>query len=58
MSQFQCQLYAIPIQLKCNGVINCVPDGSDEQDCSEIISIPSIEPPPKQGRYIFSSKGQ
>jgi len=30
---FQCRLYAIPIQLKCDGVKHCVPDASDEIDC-------------------------
>ena len=32
-TQFQCRDYSIPIQLKCDGLVQCVPDGSDEIDC-------------------------
>ena len=52
-SQFECHLYQIPIQIpiqfKCDGIIHCVPDGADEQDCPEApvfsspTSIPSIK---------------
>ena len=40
-SQFQCQFYQIPIQFKCDGTTHCVPDGTDEQDCPEVPTIPS-----------------
>ena len=30
---FQCQKYRIPIELQCDGVKHCVPDGTDELDC-------------------------
>ena len=49
--QFQCQLYPIPLKLKCDGTTHCIPDGSDEQDCLEAptisypTSIPSIRAP-------------
>ena len=51
VSKFQCQLYPIPIQLKCDGITHCIPDGADEQDCPEApglsstTSIPSIKSP-------------
>jgi secreted trypsin-like serine protease len=32
-TQFQCRDYSIPIQFKCDGLVQCVPDGSDEIDC-------------------------
>merc|ERR1712038_1155088 len=32
-TQFQCRDYSIPIQFKCDGLAQCVPDGSDEIDC-------------------------
>ena len=47
-SQFQCKLYPIPLQLKCDGLNHCVPDGEDEENCPETpaisssTSIPSI----------------
>ena len=45
--QFQCQLYPIPLKLKCDGTTHCIPDGSDEQDCPEAptISSPTTIPP-------------
>ena len=53
-SQFQCQLYPIPLKLKCDGTTHCIPDGSDEKDCPEApiisypTSIPSIRAPTNQ----------
>ena len=50
-NQFQCQFYLIPLRYKCDGIIHCIPDGADEQDCPEapVISstawIPSIKAP-------------
>ena len=31
---YQCQYYSIPITLKCDGIKQCVPDGSDEIGCT------------------------
>ena len=33
---FQCQKYRIPIELQCDGLEHCVPDGTDEIDCQGI----------------------
>ena len=50
-SQFQCLIYSIPLQLKCDGTTHCNPDGADEKDCpdapviSSPTSIPSIKAP-------------
>ena len=50
-SEFRCQFYQIPIQFKCDGTTHCVPDGADEEGCSEALvissptSIPSIKAP-------------
>ena len=30
---FQCRDYPIPLELKCDGIKQCVPDGIDEIDC-------------------------
>ena len=35
-TQFQCRDYRIPIELKCDGLTQCIPDGSDELDCPTI----------------------
>ena len=40
-SQFQCQFWSIPLRFRCDGITHCVPDGSDEQDCPEVPTIPS-----------------
>ena len=63
-SQFQCQLYSIPLQFKCDGTIHCIPDGSDEEDCPEAptisspTSIPLIRAPAnhKELRVEFKDK--
>ena len=50
-SEFRCQFWSIPIRFKCDGIIHCIPDGADEEDCPEapVISsptpIPSIKAP-------------
>ena len=36
-TEFQCQDYSIPIKFKCDGVVQCIPDGSDETDCPKAI---------------------
>ena len=33
---FQCQKYRIPIEFQCDGLVHCVPDGTDETDCQGI----------------------
>ena len=40
-SRFQCQFVSIPLEFRCDGITHCVPDGTDEQDCPEVPTIPS-----------------
>ena len=41
IEEFQCKFYKVPMKFRCDGVVNCVPDKTDEENCpgSKIFKI-------------------
>ena len=47
---FQCRDYPLPIALKCDGIVQCIPDGIDEADCPNTTAATTTPSPLKIGK--------